>query len=239
MRTHSNCSWLRRRCAHACIYCIAFPHAPICYFDRRTIQALPRTILSTQRPKTRGTHLIASHPRNNRAFHPILTLTVMAMAALILAACSTKVTTTPSVKKTDGGLECLSSKISYTGNKDYLPGTISLCGNEGSALTSAYKYDVAYSGTSAGTEFGAALIPTSLVGTPTGSDTITVSATLELLRDGILVNKYESRCEMRFYRGIFAGATDFSALRRQGLLSVKENIEQQMMHDILKLQSLN
>lgn len=162
----------------------------------------------------------------------------MAMAALILAACSTKVLTTPSVKKTEGKLECISSKIIYIGNKDYLPGTISLCESDGSALTSAYKYDVAYSGTSAGTEFGVALIPTSLVGTPTGSDTITVSATLELLRDGIRANKYESSCELHFYRGLFAGATDFSALRRQGLLSVKENIEQQMMHDILKLQSL-
>ena len=183
--------------------------------------------------------MIASHPRNTRASHQILTLTTMAMAALILSACSTKVTTTPVVERTGSKLECLSSKISYTGNKDYLPGTISLCEKDGSALTSAYKYDVAYSGTSAGTELGAALIPTSLVGTPTGSDTIIVSATLELLRDGIRVTKYESSCELRFYRGIFAGATDFSALRRQGLLSVKENIEQQMMHDILKLQSLN
>lgn len=183
--------------------------------------------------------MIASQQRNTRASHPVLTLTALAMAALILAACSTKVLTTPSVKKTEGKLECISSKIIYIGNKDYLPGTISLCESDGSALTSAYKYDVTYSGTSAGTEFGVALIPTSLVGTPTGSDIITVSATLELLRDGIRTNKYESRCEMRFYRGIFAGATDFSALRRQGLLSVKENIEQQMMHDILKLQSLN
>lgn len=163
---------------------------------------------------------------------------VLALAAFTISACSTKVITTPAIGKSDRQIECIPSKITYTGNTAYLPSTISSCGNDGSALSSTYKYEISYFGTTPTTEFGAALIPTTLIGTPTGNDNITVTAKLELFQDGIRVNGYEASCEIRFYRGIFAGATDFSALRRQGLFSVKENIEQQMMDDILKLQSL-
>lgn len=160
------------------------------------------------------------------------------MATLALAACSTKVTMSPAAPAGFIRPECLASKVLYVGNKAYLPSTISSCEQDDSALTSSYKYDISYSGTAAVTELGTALIPTTLLGTPTGNDNIKVSAMLELSRDGVRVKYYESSCELRFYRGIFSGATDFSALRRQGLFSVKENIEQQMMRDIIELKSL-
>lgn len=152
------------------------------------------------------------------------------MTALLASGCMMSVTVKPDVPAGQVGFT-LYGNIEYDGNRNYLPCTISDKVTGDSELVFKYAYNVLYGGTSINEELLAGFLPTTLIGTPTGKNDIQVRAKLDVFVASDPIKSYTSVCNILSMRSIFMGGTDLSAVRKKGLLAVKENIEHQMLQD--------
>lgn len=169
----------------------------------------------------------------------ITALFAIAISTFLFLGCQSKVTVSPQLQSSNRKLECFQGKVVYDGNQLYLPRTINDCKTEVSDIEYVYKYDIKYLATPAAAELGAAFIPTTIVGTPTGHDLVKVEVSLDITACTKRIRKFEASCELRSYRGVFAGATDNYSLRKQCLLLARDNIEQQMLAEQSLLESLS
>jgi hypothetical protein len=148
---------------------------------------------------------------------------------IFLVSCAASVTVKPDVAL-EGNSRVVSVRgsIVYDGNPCYLPATVEH--KSGTDISIKYEYVVSYEGTGA-EEILTAFIPTTLLGTPTGSDDVVASGRLELSKGGRIIKTYVSQAIATKPRSIFAGGVDKSELRRMALTSLKKNIENQMKND--------
>lgn len=165
-------------------------------------------------------------------------LFVVVMSALLCSGCQSKTTVTPQLRTNSQIIECFQGTVVHDGNKQYVPRTVTGCDVIASNVEYVYKYDTQYFATPIAAELGAAFIPTTIVGTPTGNDLLKVVASLDITACKKKIKKFEASCELRSYRGVFAGATDNYSLRKQCLLLVRDNIEQQMLAEKSLVESL-
>jgi hypothetical protein len=164
--------------------------------------------------------------------HAIRTMLLVLLSVwlLLTTACVPKVVITPEVANLSSGTTLISGKIDYDGNAEYLPRTVSVEPSEHVSLVVRYCYEVTY-GRDAVNQVIPLFNPLSLIGFPTGSDTVVVTAKLEVIQLGAVVKAYTSVCVLDKYRTIFYEGDSLSVLRKKGLLAVRANIEAQMSSD--------
>jgi len=141
--------------------------------------------------------------------------------------CST-MNVTPELATLDKAEVLVKGPIQYDGKSEYLPRTISEGSISEYGLT--FRYATTETQERSGWDIVALFNPLTILGTPTGSLTSTVTGKLEVSKGAELVKSYIARCTQTASKGIYYGET-FSELRRKGLLAVKENIETQMSRD--------
>jgi hypothetical protein len=99
-----------------------------------------------------------------------------------------------------------------------------------------YSYDVLY-GKQDVPEVLALYNPLTIVGFPTGENTVTVIGRLDILRGGEVIRSYGSTCILEKTRNLFSEGT-FTEMRKKGLIAVRDNIENQICSDKNNLEKL-
>lgn len=162
---------------------------------------------------------------------------VMPMLLACLAACETQVTLTPTLGSQAAPTCVIAAPLSYDGKPDYLPQVISAGPATGGGTLLRYSYNTQYDGKQQITPLQP-LNPLLIVGFPTGSNAITVSGLLEVVQDGKPVRAYAAACALKRTSTAFSEGETMTALRRRGLLLVRDNIAAQICHDQQGLRAL-
>jgi len=166
--------------------------------------------------------------------------TAIILVSMGLPACASKQKTliSPDVPRlTDGGFR-IKGRISYEGNKDYLPRTIIDEVSSGSPLTFQYIHATSY-GLRDVPALVALLNPFTLAGSPLGENTVTSAGTLSVMKENEAVKSYSAICSIEITRNLYSGELTFSEMRRESLIAVRNNIESQLYQDREFLINLN
>ncbi len=159
------------------------------------------------------------------------------LSALGLAGCETQVTLTPTVSAQTSPSCVIAASLSYDGQPVYLPQVISAEPGTDHGTLLRYSYNTQYDGKQEATALQL-VNPLLIVGFPTGSNAITVSGLLEVVRDGKPVRAYAAACALKRSSTVFSEGETMTALRRRGLLLVRDNIAAQICHDQQGLRAL-
>jgi hypothetical protein len=131
----------------------------------------------------------------------------------------------------------VAAPLSYEGKPDYVPQVISSEPTAGSATILRYTYNTEYDAKQKISPLQP-LNPLLIVGFPTGSNAIKISGLLEVVQDGQPVRTYAAACALTRSSTIFSEGETMSALRRRGLLLVRDNISVQVCEDQQRLRAL-
>jgi hypothetical protein len=154
-----------------------------------------------------------------------------------LAGCETQVTLTPQLSAQAPPTCVIAAPLSYDGQPAYLPQVIAAEPAADHATVLRYSYDAQYNAKQQATALQP-LNPLLLAGFPTGSNAITVSGLLEVVRDGKPVRTYAAACALKRSSTVFSEGETLTAMRRQALLLVRDNISVQICHDQRGLRAL-
>jgi hypothetical protein len=151
--------------------------------------------------------------------------------AILIFGCTTKMAITPQIEKPDKMIDfSLKAKIEYDGKNDYLPRTVTAETSLESNIFISYKYVENY-GRDSVHQVLPLFNPLTLVGFPIGENTLVVSSKLTIFKGKELLKEYSCSCALENTRSIFSEGETFSELRKKGLLTVRDNIESQMLQD--------
>jgi hypothetical protein len=142
----------------------------------------------------------------------------------------------PQVKQTDNVDFRLKGIVIYEGNREFLPRVLIDEPVTKPKIDLKYTYDVLY-GKQDVPEIVALYNPLTIVGFPTGENTVTVMGRLDILRGGEVIRSYGSTCILEKTRNLFSEGT-FTEMRKKGLLAVRDNIESQICSDRDNLEKL-
>jgi len=157
------------------------------------------------------------------------------LVAAFLAGCSSTQT-----RYSDNGLTAdkaspspihvIDAAVEYQGNRDYLPRSLhDSPGN--SEITARYSYNVSYS---TGKEHELTVFnPLLIAGVSKTEDQISVSGTLELLRDGDTIKQYRESITLTKNKTLYSEGETYTDMRRDGLLHVRDSIDRQIYDDRL------
>lgn len=159
-----------------------------------------------------------------RNFFPIVGILVL------LSGCGTTYHVGPELTEIPNIDYTILGTLEYDGNSDYLPRTIREGDDSESLPVIRYIYHVGY-GKDSIPELLPLFNPLSLVGFPVGSDSLVITAALDVVKEGETLKQYSSTCVIDKNRSLFYEGDTFSVLRKKGLLMVRENIESQMIRD--------
>jgi len=176
------------------------------------------------------------------ARHPAGLLRTSALVlALLVSGCANSIVTTPAAITPfpAASSQKLNCRVIYAGNPEYLPQSVANCNATAAGVSAEYAYEIVYNGTKAQNELLAVFIPTTLIGTPTGRDTLVAVSALRIFDTAGDIKTYGSTSQITFYRGLFSGAVNFTEMRRRALLENKKSIEWQMSQDAELINSLN
>jgi hypothetical protein len=156
---------------------------------------------------------------------------------LALGGCATTVTVTPLLPGAAARCE-IRARVSYDGNPEYLPVALQRDSGGAHAVVFRYSYEAKY-GLDA-LPVGVQLVnPLNLFGFPTGSNTLVISARLEVVRDETIVRSYGAAAAMKRSGTMFSEGETFTEMRRRGLILVRDNIAGQVCHDQAVLTGLD
>lgn len=159
---------------------------------------------------------------------PVFLVITLSCIGMAMWGCSSKkMEVFPAYTKSSTATPTISGRLAYNGNYDYLPGTIAKAEN---GVNITYKTEVEYNSTGQIGDFFRAFIPTTIVGTPIGSKALLCGGVVTIVCADGSERKYSAASSIRKSTSIFEGS-DMTALRREGLLSVRENLESQMAND--------
>jgi hypothetical protein len=178
-------------------------------------------------------------PRRQLSFQRCFWIAII-LICIGLPACGgkQKMLISPDVPKlTDGGFR-IKGRISYEGNKDYLPRTMVDEASSESPLTFQYIHATSY-GLRDVPALVALLNPLTLVGSPLGDNTVTSAGKLSVIKENEAVKSYSAICSMEITRNLYSGDLTFSEMRRTSLIAVRDNIESQLYQDREFLINLN
>lgn len=156
-------------------------------------------------------------------------LLLVSISLLLCISCTTVVVKPDNIAATGNAELVLKANVIFDGNPVYIPRTIVNC--KDSDIEINYEYKIFYDGTNLNREIIAGLMPTTILGLPTGGDDILVVAKLDIRQRQNLIKSYSAEALVTRPRSIFLGGVNKTALREKGLLAVKENLENQMIHD--------
>lgn len=156
----------------------------------------------------------------------------MSVGLFLVAGCYSNVRVKPYAESTKPAYIMACGEIKYSGNKRYLPSTVSACeAVQEHQYTIEFLHEQDYTGTKAEYEVALSMLPSYILGTPTGMDKVLAYSILKISRDGKELATYRAACVKESYRSIFSGAVDNSEGRVQCLDALKLNIENQMLRD--------
>ncbi|HEX9625994.1 MAG TPA: hypothetical protein VGA00_03555 [Acidiferrobacterales bacterium] len=165
----------------------------------------------------------------------VLHVLVNAVAALLVSACAPDLQVRPELAPAPLGTFRLAANVVFDGNRDYLPRTLRHETSTNAGITAHYQHEVAYGNTDL--DAIALYNPLTIVGFPTGQNTLTIVAELKVSRDGALLKSYRAVGFVVQTTNLWTFRTA-TELRRDGLLAVRDNIETQMIHDEAHLEQL-
>ena len=155
---------------------------------------------------------------------------------LFLCISCTSVVVKPDIAGQEGRNLILKGKLSFDGNRAYLPATV--CHSDDSQIGIAYEYKVFYDGTPLNREIISAFLPTTWLGVPTGGDDVLAVAKLVVSKKDREIKTYSAEAMVSKGRILFTGGTDKTEMRRVALQAIKENLESQMKNDYEMLSKL-
>jgi hypothetical protein len=160
-----------------------------------------------------------------------------ALALTCLTACQTQVMLTPKLSTTPPQSCVIAAPLSYEGKPDYVPQVLSGKPAGGDLTILRYTYNTDYN---ADQQITVAQVfnPLLIAGFPTGSNAITVSGLLEVVRDGKPVRAYAAACALKRSSNVFSEGETMTELRRRGLMLVRDNISAQICQDQQGLRAL-
>jgi len=142
----------------------------------------------------------------------------------------------PPVKQTDNIDFRLKGKLIYEGNKEYLPRVLIDEPATNPKIEFKYTYGVFY-GKQDVPGVLALYNPLTIVGFPTGENTVTVIGRLDILRGEEVMKSYGSSCVLEKMRNLFSEA-NFTEMRKKALIAVRDNIDSQICSDKNNLEKL-
>lgn len=159
----------------------------------------------------------------------LLYYVVFSLTSILLYGCATTMEVTPQVAPIDNVNFRIKGKVIYEGNKEYLPRVIIDESVSNAEVTFQYSYNAIY-----GKHDVPAIIalynPLDIVGFPTGGDELTIVGKLDILKGVEIIKSYAATCILKKARSLYS-TTNFSELRKKGLITVRDNIEAQMYQD--------
>jgi hypothetical protein len=156
---------------------------------------------------------------------------------LCVTGCATNVMTTPDLGRDPLATCMIRAPLSYEGNPDYLPRAIIAEPVATQTTVLRYTYNTRYDAKQ-GITVLQAVNPFLIVGFPTGSNDTTVTGLLEVIRAGQTIRSYGAASAMKRTTTVFSEGETLTAMRRKGLLLVRDNISAQVCRDQQTLQTL-
>jgi hypothetical protein len=169
-------------------------------------------------------------------FRRLLTASAVGLL-LCITGCETSVMMTPDLGRGGPGTCTIRAPTSYEGNPDYLPQTLAAEPVAAQATILRYTYNTQYDAKQGITALQV-VNPLLIVGFPTGSNSTTVTGLLEVVRGGQTIRSYGAACAMKRSGTVFSEGETLTAMRRRGLLIVRDNISAQICRDQPTLQTL-
>ena len=157
---------------------------------------------------------------------------LLSACGILIVSCASSVKVEPQIAKNAPPKEALELRgtLSFSGGRDFLPPALATLPTQGKAQPIfVYEYFDRYRETTIPAVL-ALYNPFSLVGFPSGTDTVRVAAHLEIRVAGKSVRTYSATGVIKNTRNAFTGSP-LAELRRRALIAVRENIQQQMRND--------
>lgn len=155
---------------------------------------------------------------------------------ILLCGCATTMKINPQVTQMENINFQIKGKIICEGNKEYLPQVLVEESAPNSKLIFKYVYNAIY-GKHDVPDLVALYNPFTIVGFPTGENTVTIIGKLDVLKGEEVVKSYIATCVLEKTRSLFSEGT-FTEMRRKGLIAVRNNIEVQIYLDRSYLEKL-
>ena len=171
-----------------------------------------------------------------RRFRCLLTAPAVGLLVCITG-CETRVMMTPDLGRGTTGTCTIRAPVSYEGNPDYLPQAVAAEFVAARATVLRYTYNTQYDAKQ-GITLMQVVNPLLIVGFPTGSNGETVTGLLEVVRGGQTIRSYGAASAMKRSSTVFSEGETLTAMRRKGLLLVRDNISAQVCRDQQTLQPL-
>lgn len=171
-----------------------------------------------------------------RHFRRLLTAPAVGLL-LCITGCETSVVMTPDLGRGAPGTCMVSAPMSYDGNPDYLPRVIAAEPVAAQATVLRYTYNTQYDAKQGITALQV-VNPLLIVGFPTGANSTAITGLLEVVRGGQTIRSYGAAAAMKRSATVFSEGETLTAMRRRGLLIVRDNISAQICRDQQTLQTL-
>lgn len=157
------------------------------------------------------------------------------LAICCLCGCATRMVTSPAYEDV-GKVELrIPAKLGTDCNREYVPRIVDEQ-SEDTPLVFKYRYEVTY-GRDNTSQLLPLFNPLTILGFPIGEDTMIVLGTLEIFDSGVPIKKYTAVSAFEKTRNLFSEGETMTMLRRKGLLSVRNNLEEQVYQDRGELQA--
>ena len=148
---------------------------------------------------------------------------------MIACGCAATMQVTPSLKQVQGVDYQVSGNVQYDGRKEYLPRSIREEPSVNSPISFQYTAKESHAKDDV-PELCALFNPLTLVGFPTGKDKLTITSTLTVLQKDQPVRSYTAMCIVEQTRNLFSNP-NFSEMKRDGMIAVRDNIDIQLYND--------
>ncbi len=158
------------------------------------------------------------------------------MFFVILCGCATTMRVNPQVTKMENIDFQIKGKIICEGNKEYLPRILVDEPVPNPKFVLKYVYNAVY-GKHDVPDLVALYNPLTIVGFPTGENTVTIIGKLDVMKGEEVIKSYIATCVLEKTRSLFSEGT-FTEMRKKGLIAVRNNIEVQVYLDKNYLENL-
>jgi len=155
---------------------------------------------------------------------------------IFISGCATTMKVSPQMAQMDNIAFRIGGKIICEGNKEYLPRILVDESAPNSKLVFKYEYNAIY-GKHDVPDLVALYNPLTIVGFPTGENTITIVGKLDVMKGEEVIKSYTATCCLEKMRNLFSEST-FTEMRKKGLMAVRDNIEVQVYSDRAFLEKL-
>jgi hypothetical protein len=154
-----------------------------------------------------------------------------------LSGCAASIHLTPLLSDRVRSDCILHGHVSYDGNREYLPAALLDDAGSPSDLILRYVHEEKYGLHEM--PVGVQLVnPLNFVGFPTGSSSLSIAGRLDVIRGGAVVRSFAAVAAMERNGSMFGEGETFTAMRRRGLLLIKDNISAQVCADLRATQAL-